>query len=84
MAGHILKTWPKPFQDILNGTKKYELRKDDRGFDVGDFLTLREWDPKTKQYTGRVILVKVIHITRYSDKFDGLKDNFVIMGIEFS
>lgn len=39
---HKLKTDPEVFRATINGSKTYELRKDDRGFAVGDTLTLRE------------------------------------------
>jgi hypothetical protein len=42
---HELKTHPGPFQALMDGTKTFEFRKDDRGFEVGDRLTLREWRP---------------------------------------
>ena len=44
---HILKCWPEFFQPTLNGLKRFELRRDDRpeGFQVGDELLQREWDP---------------------------------------
>jgi hypothetical protein len=38
---HELKTDPQPFDDMAAGLKTFELRKDDRGFQVGDTLRLR-------------------------------------------
>jgi len=50
---HELKTWPEPFQALVDGRKTFEYRKDDRGFAVGDELLLQEWDPaKPKRFLG--------------------------------
>ena len=48
---HELKCWPEFFQPTLNAHKRFELRRDDRpeGFQVGDELLLREWDPGVYQ-----------------------------------
>lgn len=42
---HHLKSWPEPFAALKSGTKTFEIRKDDRGFMVGDVLCLEEWEP---------------------------------------
>ena len=52
MRVHVLKCWPESFGAILSGMKKYEVRKDDRGFMVGDVLRLREWEPAIRAYIG--------------------------------
>jgi len=49
------KTWPECFEAILHGEKKFEIRLADFKIQKGDTLLLREWDPKTKEYTGREI-----------------------------
>lgn len=42
---HVLKAWPEPFAAVVRGVKRFEVRKDDRGFEVGDRLVLREYEP---------------------------------------
>lgn len=49
---HDLKCHPGPFDEVVAGRKTFEVRTNDRGFALGDTFTLREWDPKTKAYTG--------------------------------
>lgn len=42
---HELKCWPEPYDAIVAGVKRFEFRRDDRGFAVGDTLRLRKWNP---------------------------------------
>ncbi|MEK6927267.1 MAG: DUF3850 domain-containing protein [Nanoarchaeota archaeon] len=56
------KCWPDSFNKILSGEKTYELRLGDFECKSGDVLVLKEWDPETKDYTGRVIEKKVGHV----------------------
>jgi hypothetical protein len=50
---HHLKTWPTFFDAVARGDKTFELRKNDRCFEVGDEVILEEWDPDAGVYTGR-------------------------------
>lgn len=59
------KTWPKEFEAILSGKKKYELRLNDFEIQEGDTLFLREWDPETKTYTGRSIEKKAVSVRKF-------------------
>ena len=77
---HALKTWPVPFDAIMSGEKTFEIRRDDRGFRVGDILTLRRYEPSRKSYTGENISVKVSYILEGTDW--GLQDGFVAMAID--
>lgn len=40
---HELKTWRGPFDAILDGRKRFEVRRDERIYAVGDDVRLREW-----------------------------------------
>jgi ASC-1-like (ASCH) protein len=55
---------PDYFEEILSGKKKFELRLADFEIKEGDTLVLREYDPKTKDYTGREIEKKVSYIIK--------------------
>ena len=81
MTEHELKTWPKYFDVVRMGRKRFELRKNDRDFKVGDTLYLREWNPATDDYTGRSLRVKVRYLLKDA-KFLGLDEGFVIMSID--
>lgn len=85
MREHELKTWPEPFQAVLDGRKRFEVRKDDRGFAVGDLLRLKEWEPSDHhwpygRYTGRETLVRVTYLLP-GGRF-GIPEHHCIMSID--
>lgn len=59
------KTWPEIFELINSGKKKFDLRLADFDVKEGDILILEEYDPKTKQYTGRKIEKKITYILKF-------------------
>ena len=64
------KIWPEYFDAIVSGKKKYELRLNDFEVNEGDSLILEEWDPETKEYTGRKTEKKVTYVGKF--KIDNL------------
>ncbi len=58
------KTWPEYFEKVLSGEKKFELRLADWQCQPGDVLVLREWDPETKEYTGRQIEKEIFCVVK--------------------
>ena len=88
MKEHDLKTDPQVFDDVAEGRKPFEIRKDDRGFEVGDLLRLR----KTKhtgaemaegsplEYIGSPLCLWVTYILR--GPIYGLADGWVIMAVK--
>jgi Domain of unknown function (DUF3850) len=75
---HELKTLKPYFQDIYSGVKQFEVRLNDRNFQVNDLLGLEEFDGATQTYTGRYIIRRITYIL--SDPMF-VKDGFVIMGL---
>jgi hypothetical protein len=83
---HRLKCWPVFFEKILIGEKRHDLRRcTDRMFNIGDVLELREFDPKSEQFTGRVQSVEVTYITSAelpcALSKEALHPNFCILSI---
>ena len=52
------KIWPKYFKKIKNKKKHFEIRLADFKIKKGDILILKQWNPKTKKYTGRKLKFK--------------------------
>ena len=76
---HELKILPQYFEEVWNGNKTFELRKDDRDYKIGDTLRLLEFDYGT--YTGRECNRTILYILRDADQY-GLKEDFVILAIK--
>ena len=75
-----LKIWPIPFRAVLNGDKRYEVRKADREFAIGATIVLREFLPDTEQYTGRSFTGKITYITKSGTW--GLPSDICVFGFE--
>lgn len=78
---HDLKTWPQFYQPVVDQIKNFEGRKDDRNYQIGDYLVLREFHPDMRAYTGRKIVRRVTYVLHAKDAH-GLKDGYVVLGME--
>jgi len=78
---HRLKIWPSYFEAICEGKKTFEVRVNDRGFQVGDKLELREWNPVDEEYTGRSIVKEVVYIL-YGSSIDPCMERYIVMAIK--
>ena len=74
---HDLKTWGDFFEPLWTGDKRFELRKDDRGYRVGDMLMLRDWSKKNG-YSGRWVKAEVTFIL---NGLPWLQPDYVAMSI---
>lgn len=75
---HCLKIWPEFYRAVLDGRKRFEIRRNDRGFSVGDLVRLQEFDELGGGYTGRSCLVEITYITNWAQQPD-----HVVFGFEF-
>jgi hypothetical protein len=87
MTTHTLKIWPQWFREVESGVKTFEIRRDDRGFKVGDLLRLEEFRAGGGEYTGRSVMRRITYISsRQGINVDaealGLKDGFCVLGLE--
>lgn len=87
MNVHKLKSWPEQFHGVREGSKTHEVRVNDRGFEVGDLLILREWKPRPGfvnhalgDYTGNEVLVRITAMTM--PLTFGLPDKLCCMSIK--
>ena len=74
---HELKILPKYFEAVVAGVKRFELRKNDRNFKVGEQIILREWDGE--QFTGRNVIYTILYVLKDCPEY-GLKDGYCIIG----
>ena len=87
MTVHKLKTEPGPFQSVLDGVKTFEIRVNDRNYQVGDHLSLQEIKQSYALmragapliYTGREIDAKVVGIMQ---GVYGLQPGWCILSIK--
>lgn len=84
MTEHDLKVWPEYYDAIEADLKPFEIRKNDRDYQVGDVLRLREYSPGPDEYTGRETRRRVVYMlngdspTAYAF---GLRTGFVAMAL---
>ncbi|TLV02742.1 DUF3850 domain-containing protein [Dyadobacter luticola] len=77
MTTHYLKCLPEHFNRSASGLKNYEIRLNDRNFQIGDRIVLREYDLAENSYLGRELERKIEHIL-YGGQF-GLDSEHVIL-----
>ena len=78
---HDLKVWPQFFDALADDSKPFEVRRDDRGFQVGDLLRLNEWDPDTREH-GRFVRRRVSYVLRgeTAERF-GVAPGYCVLGL---
>lgn len=83
---HSLKTWDVYFDAVYDGSKPFEVRYDDRGYQSGDVLLLQRWEPEKHDYTRdgsghpATISKRVSYVLR-GGQF-GVQPGYVVMGLQ--
>ena len=75
---HELKSWPACFAAVKAGHKPFDVRENDRNFQVGDALVLREFEPESEQYTGQAVTRWVSYVLE-GGAF-GVQPNWCVLG----
>jgi len=81
-VNHTVKSHPEPFSKVWSGEKGHEIRINDRHYRVGHSVRLMEFDPDTKDFSGRTIDLIIMHL-RHADgegpvTSAGLKPGYVV------
>jgi hypothetical protein len=74
-----VKSWPPYFVDVARGTKRFEVRLNDRDYHVGDYLRLREFDPERREYSGRMVTLPVEYVMPLEPI--GVQGGYVALGL---
>lgn len=76
---HTLKILPEFFEAVVNLEKTFEVRKNDRNFELDDLVFLVEWDDDLKMHTGRKLGARITYIL---DNPEYCKKGYVVFGFE--
>jgi len=76
MKLHRVKTHPLFFTFSNKGLKPFEIRKNDRGYSIGDVFVSQEYDPEKDEYTGREMRGSISYITDFMQH-----EGYVVLGI---
>lgn len=74
---HEVKIQSCYYRDVVKGNKRFELRKNDRGYKVGDLMLLCEYDDSGKA-TGSAALCQIVYVLQGCGF--GLDPDYCILG----
>jgi len=79
MKTHYLKTVQPFFSQVKSGTKTFELRRNDRDFQVGDEVYLQEYDLSNNSFSGQEVKAFITYVLK---DWAGLEDGFCVFAFE--
>ena len=77
MKKHAIKILPLYYKAVIAGMKNFEIRINDRNYQVGDTVRMEEYDGE--EYTGRYCTVVITYVLKDATEY-GLKPGYCILG----
>jgi len=81
MKTHVKKIQKEYFCGILNNNKRFEIRKNDCNYQVGDIVKLVLYDGDKQIGTNNYIAVKITYVLKDIPQY-GLDKDYCIFGFE--
>lgn len=72
---HEIKILPEYYQPVLDQRKSFEVRKNDRDYQPGDFILLNEFDGT--KFTGRLSRAQILYVSDYQQT-----EGYVVFGFK--
>lgn len=60
------------FDEVWYNNKPFEIRINDRNYEVGDIVWQREYEPDVNEYPGRSVIQEITKMLIPENTFDGL------------
>jgi hypothetical protein len=70
------------YQSVHDKTKMFELRLNDRNYEVGMVLIIQEWDALLKMYTGRFCIREITYLLHVNMIINTISDDYVILSLK--
>lgn len=88
MSEHKIKVQRPYFDALLDGSKTFEVRRNDRAFQRGDYVHLVEWVtddspmiPAGGWLTGRGVWREVTFVYSGDPRWGGIEPGYVVLGL---
>ncbi len=77
---HEVKILTQFYNRVFTEQKTFEIRKNDRDYQVGDILLMREFDPEKREYINhsQPISARIVYMSAFEQK-----EGFVVLGIKY-
>lgn len=86
MNTHKVKSWPDLFASLISGDRQFDLRRNDRGYKVGDLIVFQEYDDRKRVFTGMELSRRITYVmdgvgVGSIEPLRGLQHGFVILSL---